>query len=119
MENRPTALVVEDDAMQRGLVSTLLEECDFHVVELESAEAAEAAMDHLAQDLVRIVFTDIRLAGDMTGVQLAALARKKYPNAQIVVTSGGRAPSLPEGAVYMQKPWRALELLRVAERALH
>jgi CheY-like chemotaxis protein len=117
MNKRPTALVVEDDAAQRAIISTLLEECNFHVVELESGEAAEAAMDHLG-DSVAMVFADIHLAGVMTGTEFAALAKDKFPNAQIIVSSGGVAPSLPANAVYMQKPWQALELLQVAEKAL-
>jgi two-component system cell cycle response regulator CpdR len=118
MNNRPTALVVEDDAVQRALICTLMEECNFHVVEFESAEAAEAAMDHLG-DAVGIIFIDINLAGVMTGAELAALAKNKFPNAKIVVTSGGRAPPLPVNTLYMQKPWRTLDVLQVARKAFH
>ena len=60
MDKKPTALVVEDDAVQRALICTLMEDCNFHVVDFESAEAAEAAMDHLG-DTVRMIFIDINL----------------------------------------------------------
>ena len=38
---RATALVVEDDPMQREMICLLLEESDVDVIECESAEAAE------------------------------------------------------------------------------
>jgi CheY-like chemotaxis protein len=118
MDKRPTALVVEDDAAQRALICTLMEECNFHVVEFESAEAAEAAMDHLGES-VGMIFADLNLAGVMTGAEFAFLANSKFPSAQIVVTSGGLAPPLPANTLYMQKPWRTLEVLQVALKAFN
>ena len=67
--NSRTAIVVEDDADQRSLVTALLEESEFTIVECESAEAALAAM-RLRGD-VALVFSDLRLAGIMDGVELA------------------------------------------------
>ena len=40
---RATALIVEDDPMQREMICLLLEESDYDVIQCESAEAAEAA----------------------------------------------------------------------------
>lgn len=115
---KPTALVVEDDRDQRALVGTLLEECDMNVVECETAEAAVVAMEHLCSTLV-MIFTDVELAGNMNGVELATLARQRLPHVSVVLTSGGAVPELPAHTVFMQKPWRALDLLRVAESARH
>ena len=39
---RATALIVEDDPMQREMICLLLEESEIDVIECESAEAAEA-----------------------------------------------------------------------------
>jgi DNA-binding NtrC family response regulator len=115
---KPTALVVEDDADQRSLVSALLEECDMHVVECETAEAAIAAMVHL-RDTLTMIFADVRLAGAMTGVELAWFAQEEFPNVSVVLTSGADVPNIPNHIVFMQKPWRALDVLRVAECARH
>jgi CheY-like chemotaxis protein len=111
---KPTALVVEDDRDQRALVGALLEECDMKVVECETAEAAAVAMEHLRDTLV-MMFVDVNLAGCMTGVELATLARQKLPHVSVVLTSGSDVPKIPADTVFMQKPWRALDLLRVAE----
>jgi CheY-like chemotaxis protein len=114
----PTALVVEDDGMQRSLVCMLLEESDMTVVECESAEAAVAALDHIGEQL-SLVFTDVRLAGDMDGLTLARLARRRFPNVKVIVTSGVRpSREIPGGATFMPKPWRALDILREAELSM-
>ena len=113
---KPTALVVEDDRDQRALVGALLEECDLKVVECETAEAAAVAMEHLRDTLV-MMFVDVNLAGHMDGVELATLARQTLPHVAVVLTSGSAVPKIPADTVFMQKPWRALDLLRVAESA--
>jgi DNA-binding NtrC family response regulator len=115
---RPTALVVEDDADQRELVSALLEECDMAVIQCESAESAEVVLERVGGNLT-MIFADVNLAGDMTGTELAVLAKSRFPDLTVIVTSGSHAPALPAGAMFMQKPWRALDILREAERSLH
>lgn len=114
-----TALVVEDDEAQRALVSAILEESDMSVIECESAEAALAAFDHVGNTLA-LVFTDVRLAGDMDGFALAQIARRRYPHVKVIVTSGAEEPGgeLPRGVVFIHKPWRALDILREAERSV-
>ena len=116
---RPMALVVEDDDDQRALAAVLLEESDMEVVECSSAEAALAVMQNVG-DRVAMVFTDIRLAGNMDGVELAQVINGRRPKVAVLVTSGDpgdRLKDLPGHSAYIQKPWRALEVLEVAEQA--
>ena len=93
---RPIALIVEDDQTQRDLLSVLLEESDMHVIQCESAEAAELVLDKYCNSLA-LMITDIGLAGRMNGVQLAHIAASRNPRLDVVVTSG-RAPPEPAGA---------------------
>jgi two-component system cell cycle response regulator CpdR len=114
---KPIALVVEDDEMQRELVTMLLEECEMGVIQCESAETALEVLDKLGPSL-SMLFTDVNLSGAMDGVELAFAAAKDYPNIHVVVTSGKALPKeLPKSALFMQKPWLTLDLLREAERA--
>jgi CheY-like chemotaxis protein len=116
---RSIALVVEDDPDERSLVAALLEETEFEVVECESAEAALAVL-HIKRDRVAMLFTDIQLAGKMDGVELARIFRSHCPGGSVIVTYGnpnGRLTDLPPEAVYMAKPWRALDVLMVAGQA--
>ena len=56
----------------------------------------------------------------MDGVELARIFSAQCPRASVVVSSGksdDRLSGLPPDAVYMAKPWRALEVLMIAEHA--
>jgi len=113
------ALVVEDDAATRHLAEALLGDTDLSVIGCDSAEAALAIMREQGGQ-VALVFADIRLAGAMDGLQLAAAVALLWPTARMVVTSGRRAErpeNLPPQAVFIAKPWRPFDLLVEAERA--
>lgn len=117
---RPIALVVEDDADQRFLVATLLEETGHKVIECESAEAALAVLDQYGEGIA-FVFTDIRLQGRLDGVDLAQAIKHRFPHVTMIVTSGAggnRVDDLPDNTTFMAKPWIAINLLMEAERSL-
>lgn len=116
----PAALIVEDEPSVRELASALLEESELHVIECESAEAALSVLQRRG-DTVALCFIDIRLPGLIDGIDLARLIESYWPHVTVIVTSGdpgGRLDGLPKSAVYMQKPWRALDVLIAAERVL-
>jgi two-component system, cell cycle response regulator CpdR len=113
------ALVVEDDELQRELLVVLLEECEMGVIQCESAEAALRVLERMG-GCITIMFTDVNLAGMLDGVDLAHFARRRFPAMPVIVTSGAaRSKRLPDGAKFLPKPWRALDVLREAERAQH
>jgi DNA-binding NtrC family response regulator len=112
---RATALVVEDDPMQREMIGLLLEQSDFDVIACESAEAAELVLQGHG-DKVVLMMTDVELAGNMTGVELAYAAKRYNPDLDVIVTSGRPLrQSLPEGALFWAKPWAPLDVIRLAE----
>jgi DNA-binding NtrC family response regulator len=114
---RATALIVEDDALQREMISMLLEESEYEVILCETAEEALLVLDRKGRKLA-FLMTDVNLAGRMSGAELAAIARTRHPSLDVVVTSGqplnGR---LPDGVKFWAKPWAALDVLREAELA--
>jgi DNA-binding NtrC family response regulator len=116
---RSVALIVEGDQDERSLLAALLEETEFETVECESAEAALAVMN-IKGDRVAMLFTDIQLAGMMDGIELAQIVSSHCPSASVIVSSeksDDRLSNLPPEAVYMAKPWRALDVLMIAEHA--
>lgn len=116
---KPIALVVEDDEMQREMVAMLLEESDMGVIQCESGEAALRVLEKMG-GCFAMMFTDINLAGQIDGVELAQFVRQRFPDMRVIVTSGaGAGRSLPDGATFMPKPWLALDVLREAERVRH
>ena len=113
------ALVVEDDPDVRSLAAALIEETDLDVVEEDSAEGALAYLKRHAEE-VALLFADIRLHR-MDGVELARIVQRDWPWIRVLVTSGNggeRVRDLPRGARFMPKPWRALDVLMEAERAV-
>ena len=114
---RSTALVVEDDPMQRERMCVLLEESEYNVIQCESAEAAELVLDKFSHSLA-LMITDVSLAGRMNGVELAHIATSRNPMLDVVVTSGRALPQpLPAGVKFWAKPWAPLDVLREAEIA--
>ncbi|KQP30610.1 response regulator receiver protein [Methylobacterium sp. Leaf104] len=115
----PIALVVEDDADVRNLATAVLEESDLDVIACDSAEAAISVLERSGGN-VALLFADVRLGAGMDGIALASAVERRWPDVRVVLTSGGDAravEAMPAQAVYMQKPWRALDVLVQAERA--
>ena len=114
------ALIVEDDPDVRALAGALLEETPLEVVEVENAEAALSCLQERGGE-VAMMFADVRLPGEMDGVQLAKAACKLWPTIRVVLTSGdpaARSDDLPECVTFMPKPWRGLDVLVQAEKAI-
>ncbi|WP_457092595.1 response regulator [Microvirga sp. P5_D2] len=115
------ALIIEDDPDIRALAAGLLEETPLDVVEVESAEAALDCLQERGGE-VAMMFADVRLPGEMDGVQLAKAACKLWPTVRVVLTSGdpgAQSDDLPECVTFMPKPWRGLDVLVQAEKAIH
>ncbi|MDE5441353.1 response regulator [Bradyrhizobium sp. CSA207] len=112
-----TALIVEDDVMQREMLCLLLEESGYQVIQCDSAEAAELVLEKSAGALC-LMLTDVQLAGRMNGVELAYVAKGRNPRLDVVVTSGRPLMQpLPNGVKFWAKPWAPLDVLREAEIA--
>ncbi len=114
------ALVIEDQPEVRDLAAAILEESDLDVAEAATAEEALSFLDEHGAE-VAMIFVDVKLPGRMDGVDLARIAAESWPWIRSVVTSGAMDRSLndlPRAARFMPKPWRALDVLVEAERAL-
>src|SRR3974390_1776945 len=113
-----TLVAVEGDEDRRCLWGTLFEGSGFEVVECENAEEALALMQDRREEMA-LVYTDATLPGRINRVDLANSVHDELPAVLAIVTSGtgdDRVKQIPGNAVFMQKPWRALDLLIAAER---
>lgn len=111
---KQTVLVVEDDQLQRELVSLIFEESDLNVIQCRSAEAAAAVLEQTGGDLM-LMFTNADLHGEMSGIELAWIAMERFPHIDVIVTSEQAIEDVPDNTMFMQKPWLPLEILRQAE----
>ena len=105
-----TALVVEDNALQRETLAELLRDQGLEVVECSTAEAAELVVVTTGTELLALV-TDNALAGAMTGVQLAEYAKRKFPHIRVILLSGTNPPYVPHNTTFLRKPFETRELL--------
>jgi DNA-binding response OmpR family regulator len=115
----PKVLLVEDDPDVRNLAAAIMEESEVDVVEVETAEEAIAYMRQHGGE-VAALFVDLNLPGLMDGMDLARAVHSRWPDTAIIATSGDprdRLEFLPQGARYMQKPWRALDVMMAVDRA--
>jgi two-component system, cell cycle response regulator CpdR len=117
MQTKRYALVVEDDALQRQMLVVLLQDSGYEVLQCDTAEAAMVILQEVGHDLVLMV-ADVQLNGDMRGSRLAGFARQLFPNIKVIVTSGKEWPVLPDGAMFLRKPWKPVDLIREAKAAL-
>ena len=118
-EGSRIALVVESDDEARALAATLLEETELSVLECTSAEAALSILQRQGER-VAFVFADEVLAGPRNGRDLAHSVATLWPHVHVVVTTSDtkRADDLPSGVRALRKPWRGLDVLLAAERAI-
>jgi DNA-binding NtrC family response regulator len=108
-ERCPAILVVEDEVLIRLVIADYLRECGFKVYE---AGTAEEAIEVLVSDQasVDLIFSDVRLPGEMNGFALAQWARTNRPGLPVVLTSGDSkkseaAKELCENEPFFAKPY--------------
>lgn len=103
---KPVIMVVEDDDTLRYLAREALTMMDMEVIEACTADGAFTMLSHSPK--VDLVFTDIRMPGQMDGLDFARLLRRKWPVLPVVVTSGHMSitqDQLPAMSAFLAKPW--------------
>ncbi|MCI0467029.1 MAG: PAS domain S-box protein [Beijerinckiaceae bacterium] len=79
-------LIVDDDPRVRRVSVRRLKELGYIVVEAENGQAALSVFDR--GDKIDLLFTDIMMPGEMTGIELAREALARHPELKILFTSG-------------------------------
>jgi len=101
--------------MVRMPIAEYLRDCGYEVVEAADAREAIAAMD--AERPVSLVFSDVRMPGQMDGFGLAEWFRSHYPSVPVLLTSGyngGRSLSAASlsGVRFIEKPYSQVQVAR-------
>ncbi len=112
-------LVVEDDPVIREMIAEILIE---EGVEADGVGYAEEALVLLGSgEQIDLLVTDIDLGDGLTGMDLAAIARSRYADVELLFISGhsedrsGQAPQPHEH--FLQKPLRAHDLIKILRDA--
>ncbi|OOG50073.1 MULTISPECIES: PAS domain-containing hybrid sensor histidine kinase/response regulator [unclassified Rhodanobacter] len=121
-QGHETVLVVEDESEVRRVAIAFLRTLGHPTFE---ANDATTALERLAEHPeIDLLFTDIVLGGDMTGFELAALARERYPHLPVLFTSGYEYAAMDidtsaSGAFeLLRKPYRREQLGAAMRRVL-
>jgi putative two-component system response regulator len=113
-------LVIEDEAIVRGLIVEVLQDAGFETVE---ADRAEAGLELLAQNSVSLVISDIVMPG-LSGLELLETVRAAHPSLPVVLvtgagTYGNLTQALAGGASgIVVKPFTHADLVAAVRSAL-
>ena len=105
-DNAPVILVVEDEELVRIDSCDRLEQAGMVALEAANAEEALALLE--AHSEIRVLVTDVKMPGWMSGIDLARQVEKRWPEISIVLTSAfytADEAELPENMTLFPKPF--------------
>lgn len=85
-EVNETVLVVDDEPLIRMLITGVLEELDYKVIEAHDGPSGLKIIQSDAR--IDLLITDIGLPGSMNGRQMADVARKQRPGLRVLFVTG-------------------------------
>lgn len=106
-------LIVDDEPIVRIAGVMVLVNAGYLVIEADSA--AEALLVLESEPEIHLLFTDVHMPGDLNGLQLAHLAKSRWPSIGLLISSAEAFPasaSLPPGGRFLAKPYDPDEVLR-------
>lgn len=115
----PVVLVVEDQGLLRMTAISIMEDSGFEAIEATNADEALEVLKTYPGILV--VFTDIDLNAEKNGVWLAEQINKRWPNIDIIVTSGYPRPDNynPDNIVaYYEKPYSEEDIIKQIQKTV-
>lgn len=106
--HKQVVLVVDDEPAIRLALACHLEEKGFEVCEAGSAAEAIAILEEPGR-IVNLIFSDVRMPGEMDGIGLSRWIFENRPNVAVILASGdlGKATAMDDlcGAEAMAKPF--------------
>src|SRR5690349_24643912 len=105
-------VIVEDEEPLAELAVQIVSDLGCKAVSFGSAEEAVGYLEGHS-DEIDGVFTDVNLAGPMSGLQLARHVSDHWPWMHLLVASGVTQPApeaMPHNAAFIQKPWQATQI---------
>lgn len=112
-----TILVVDDEFLIRFMVSDVLREAGYHVV--EACDGDEGLTMLQSGQTIDLIVTDVRMPGAIDGMELTRRSKALDPSRRVIVCSGHLQPeeSGPADA-FLAKPYSVEALLQIAKLLL-
>jgi CheY-like chemotaxis protein len=114
-------LVVEDEHRVRDVTVTPLTGLGYRVLEAGSGTEAMEVLGRHPE--VEVVFSDLVMPGELSGLELAKRLQLVHPKMRVILTSGYSAELVHEWGAgldlqVLRKPYRPAELARIFHHAL-
>ena len=112
------ALVVEDEPAIQEMALQAVDELGHDARACSTAEEALELLAARPRDF-DLVLTDVGLAGEKSGLDLAREISRRWPWVRVVIASGHVYPAqdaIPHNACFLMKPWRPLDLIAALVR---
>ncbi len=108
-------LLVEDDASVAVVALELLEGLG---LEVRAVETAPQALDLLKRERFDMMLSDVVMPGGMTGIELARVCERDYPDMRVVLTSGYAGEDVDAALSdapwpFLRKPYSGEQLARI------
>jgi signal transduction histidine kinase/CheY-like chemotaxis protein len=117
LQGSGTVLFVEDDALVREAVTDALLDSGFEVMVAEDGEAALRVLENSARR-PDVVFSDVVMPGQVSGIDLAGILRQRYPGLPVILATGytEQQVALPDVQV-LAKPYAIEQLVAILSKA--
>jgi DNA-binding NtrC family response regulator len=112
-------LVVEDEPMIRMVAADAL--TDRGIMAWEAGDAGEALEVLDQHPRIGLVFTDVKMPGEMNGIGLAHEVTQMRPDVKVIVTSGAMTVAdedLPHAGTFLPKPYPTEQLVNIVAEQL-
>ncbi|RZJ25142.1 MAG: response regulator, partial [Brevundimonas sp.] len=108
-------LLVEDDA---GVAAIALDLLTAMGMDVATAEAAPRALEMLKAERFDLMLSDVVMPGGMTGIELARICAREWPDMRIVLTSGYAGEDVDEALSdapwpFLRKPYSGEQLAEI------
>ena len=119
MASMPTILIVDDDAVIRGMLYELFSE----KYECHTASTAEEAFQYLEVETYDAILTDIAMPG-LTGIELLKRVQLRDSDTPVILISGKGNEQDPQQLIalgafaYVSKPFKLTEIEEAVEQAI-
>ncbi|MEO6184489.1 MAG: response regulator, partial [Verrucomicrobiota bacterium] len=118
-----TILVVDDESPVRNLVTHILKQLGYSILEADSGVTALKVYKE-SRGRIHLLLTDMVMPDGMTGRELAEIVQFNEPELKVIFTSGynaeivGKDFTLNEGLNFLQKPYQPKKLAKVIRDCL-
>ena len=118
-----TILIVEDEGLLRDMMRSILEGCEYRVLDADTGgKALELWKEQDGK--IDLLLTDIVLPRGISGMELARRLREQQPQLKVAFTTGRAAHDLDLEAFekldarFLQKPYQHGDLIQMVKETL-